>query len=154
MELPDDLLALYTAEVSVTDGQPSVPVPERELDVGALAAGDRYRIAILPAPEGVESESSTTEEEPRQPRRATRTTSATPSGDPQGVQGPPVSEGEVREVEIEDVGDQGDGIARIGPGYVVFVPETAVGDRVTVEITQARENFAFAEVVEGEPLSN
>lgn len=66
---------------------------------------------------------------------------------------PPVEEGETLDVEVEDLGDKGDGIARIGPGYVVFIPDTDVGDRVTVEITQARENFAFAEVVTEEPVS-
>lgn len=67
---------------------------------------------------------------------------------------PPVEEGELREVEIEDTGEKGDGIARVGPGYVVFVSDTKVGDRVTVRITQARDNFAFAEVVEAEPVSD
>jgi predicted RNA-binding protein with TRAM domain len=61
-----------------------------------------------------------------------------------------VSEGEVLEVDIEDMGRQGDGIARIGPGYVVFVSDTNVGDRVRVRITSTRENFAFAEPVTSE----
>ena len=65
----------------------------------------------------------------------------------------PVGAGDRIEVDVVDVGDQGDGIARIGPGYVVFVPETTVGDRVTVEITEARDNFAFGTVREGEPIS-
>lgn len=59
-----------------------------------------------------------------------------------------VEEGNVLDVEIEDIGDQGDGLARVGPGYVVIVPDTQVGDRVTVEITEARENVAFADMVE------
>ncbi|OYR71246.1 deoxyribonuclease, partial [Halorubrum sp. E3] len=45
-------------------------------------------------------------------------------------------------------GDQGDGIAKVERGYVVIVPETSVGDRVTVEIQQVRENVAFADVVD------
>jgi predicted RNA-binding protein with TRAM domain len=59
---------------------------------------------------------------------------------------PPVAEGEVREVIIETIGDQGDGIAKVERGYVVIVPETERGDEVTVEITQARETVAFAQV--------
>lgn len=134
MELPDDVLALYTAELERRGGRPVLAAPERELEIGDLAVGDRYRIAVIP----VEEEEQTTN----------RSRNRAASRDE-----PPVEEGEIREVEIEDVGDQGDGIARIGPGYVVFVPETTVGDRVTVEIKEARENFAFGEVREGEPLS-
>jgi predicted RNA-binding protein with TRAM domain len=67
----------------------------------------------------------------------------------QGVREPPVEKGETVEVEVEDIGEQGDGIARIGPGYIVFVPGADIGDRITVEINQVRENFAFGEVVEG-----
>lgn len=140
MELPDDVLALYSAELERSGGRPTFAVPERELDVGDLDVGDRYRIAVIPARETA-SDDEATANRSRSPRREA------PGGEP------PVEEGEVREVEIEDVGDQGDGIARIGPGYVVFVPETTVGDRVTVEITEARENFAFGSVVDGEPLS-
>jgi predicted RNA-binding protein with TRAM domain len=40
-----------------------------------------------------------------------------------------------------------DGIAKIDRGYVLIVPETSVGDRVTVEINQARDNVGFATVV-------
>ncbi|MFB6228823.1 MAG: TRAM domain-containing protein, partial [Halobacteriales archaeon] len=45
-------------------------------------------------------------------------------------------------------GDQGDGLARVGPGYVVFVPDTEIGQQPLVRIETVRENFAFAEVVE------
>jgi predicted RNA-binding protein with TRAM domain len=59
-----------------------------------------------------------------------------------------VDEGETREVEIEDIGEQGDGITRVERGFVVIVPDTEQGERATVEITDVRENVAFAEVVE------
>ena len=61
---------------------------------------------------------------------------------------PPVSEGDTRRVEITDVGEQGDGLARIDRGYIVFVPETEPGDTVQIEITDAKENFGFGKVVE------
>lgn len=139
MELPDDVLALYTAELERDGRRATLSVPEHELEVGDLTVGERYRVAIVPALESTTDSSGTATSSESRPDR--------PRGDP------PVEEGERREVEIEDVGDQGDGIARIGPGYVVFVPETTVGDRVTVEITEARDNFAFGAVREGEPLS-
>ena len=49
-------------------------------------------------------------------------------------------------VKIEDVGKEGDGITRI-EGFVVFVPETKVGDEVKVRITSVRRRFAFAEKI-------
>ncbi len=58
----------------------------------------------------------------------------------------PIKEGEEYEVKIEDVGKEGDGITRI-EGFVVFVPETKVGDEVKVRITSVRRRFAFAEKV-------
>ncbi|WP_242493277.1 TRAM domain-containing protein, partial [Haloarcula hispanica] len=61
---------------------------------------------------------------------------------------PPVEEGEQRTVEIEDIGDQGDGITRVERGFVVIVPDTDVGERVTIEITDVGQNVAFGEVVE------
>lgn len=153
MELPDDVLTLYTAEIESHDGRASVDVPERELTVGDLAVGESYRVAILPgrATNEEEADDATTNEVGQRQQQRGRTPSRSRTRE-NGE--PPVAAGEICEVEIEDVGDQGDGIARIGPGYVVFVPNTTVGDRVTAEITEARENFAFAEVVEGEPLSN
>lgn len=60
----------------------------------------------------------------------------------------PVDEVEQREVEIEDTGDQGDGITRVERGFVVIVPETELGDHVIIETTDIRQNVAFAEVVE------
>jgi predicted RNA-binding protein with TRAM domain len=142
MELPDDVLALYTAEIETSGGQPTIRVPESEVEIGSLEGGSKYRIAVLPPTADREEPDERTSEGSRGGVRGS------------GRGGPPVEEGEVREVEIEDVGDQGDGIARIGPGYVVFVPETSIGDRVTVEITEARENFAFGEVREEEPLAD
>ncbi|HET7323646.1 MAG TPA: TRAM domain-containing protein, partial [Halococcus sp.] len=68
-------------------------------------------------------------------------------------QTPPVAEGDVREVTIETIGDQGDGIAKTDRGYVVIVPETETGDEVTIEIEQARENVAFARVRDDENTS-
>jgi len=58
----------------------------------------------------------------------------------------PIKEGEEYEVKIEDTGKEGDGITRI-EGFVVFVPDTAVGDEVKVRITSVRRRFAFAEKV-------
>jgi len=64
----------------------------------------------------------------------------------EGPKTAPIQEGEEYEVRIEDVGKEGDGITRI-EGFVVFVPDTKVGDEVKVRITSVRRRFAFAEKV-------
>ena len=61
----------------------------------------------------------------------------------------PVSTGEEYTVEIEDVGDEGDGVAEV-EDFVVLVPEADLGERVTVEIDQVEDDFARASVVEPE----
>jgi 23S rRNA (uridine2552-2'-O)-methyltransferase len=58
----------------------------------------------------------------------------------------PVREGDRLDVEIEDEGSEGDGVAHVD-GYTLFVPGTAVGDEVTVEVTDVKERFGFAELV-------
>lgn len=133
MELSDQLRCLFTAEVERRDGSYVVEIPENEIELDTVESGSIYRVAILSEVEGTDEAPS-----PSTRPQGQRTTSA-----------PPVSVGETVEVEIEDIGEQGDGIARIGPGYIVFVPDTEIGDRVTIEINDARENFAFGEVVEG-----
>jgi len=59
----------------------------------------------------------------------------------------PVEEGETYDVSIEDIGKEGDGIARI-KGYVIFVPGTKKGDKVKIRIKAVRGRVSFAEVVE------
>ncbi len=59
----------------------------------------------------------------------------------------PVKVGEVLEVTIEDPARQGDGIARV-VGFVIFVPNTKVNDKVKIEIKELKRSSAIAEVVE------
>jgi predicted RNA-binding protein with TRAM domain len=59
----------------------------------------------------------------------------------------PVEEGETYDVTIQDIARQGDGIARI-EGFVVFVPNTSVGDEVQIKVGRVLPKFAFATVVE------
>lgn len=55
--------------------------------------------------------------------------------------------GTVTEVAIERIATGGDGVGRLTEGRVVFVPFTAPGEKVAVEITEAEERFARARVV-------
>mgnify|MGYP002762315386 CR=1 FL=1 len=66
------------------------------------------------------------------------------SGEPE----PPVDRGDEVTVDIEGIGDQGDGIARVDRGYVIIVPDTEKGERVRIRVTSVKQNVAFAEVVE------
>lgn len=61
--------------------------------------------------------------------------------------GQPVDEGDELVVEIEDIGSKGDGIARVD-GFIVFVPDTEVGETVKVEIDTIGRKFAFATVLD------
>jgi predicted RNA-binding protein with TRAM domain len=147
MPVPDPH-CLFSARIEERSGDYVVQIPTSELDLGTLDVGSVYRVGLYPAHEaggGDRSEGRTAER--GRPASAARDRPAAADADRSG-DGPPVEEGEVLELEVEDVGDQGDGLARVGPGYVVFVPEARVGDRPRVRITTVRENFAFAERVE------
>ena len=131
MEISEQLQCLFSGKLKERDGSYVVKVPEQELRLGDLQADETYRVAVLPSRATNEANNTDADPEPEQ-------TSQTP----------PIEEGEQRTVEIEDIGDQGDGITRVERGFVVIVPDTKQSERVTVEITDVRENVAFADVVE------
>ncbi|MCD6431422.1 TRAM domain-containing protein [Candidatus Bathyarchaeota archaeon] len=56
----------------------------------------------------------------------------------------PVKENQELEVLIDDIGSRGDGIARI-QGYLIFVPNSKIGERVKVRIRRVGGKFAVAE---------
>jgi predicted RNA-binding protein with TRAM domain len=58
----------------------------------------------------------------------------------------PVELGKEYAVDIQEISRRGQGIARI-EGFVIFVPDTRPGDRVTIKITRISPRFAEAEVV-------
>jgi len=59
----------------------------------------------------------------------------------------PVREGDQLEVDIEDVGSEGDGIAK-AEGYTLFVSGTEAGETVEVRVTGVKPRFGFAERVD------
>ena len=61
----------------------------------------------------------------------------------------PVKEGDELDVEIEAMGEKGDGIAK-KDGFVLFVPGTSTGERVHIRVTRVLKRVGFAEVVRGE----
>ncbi|MBP1923981.1 putative RNA-binding protein with TRAM domain [Halorubrum alkaliphilum] len=110
-------------------------IPSNEVEHGTLAVDETYRIAILASKSSKEQE--TQQDQPQSTAQEETLTS----------DGPPVNEGEVRDVTIETTGDQGDGIAKVEHGYVVIVPGGQPGDEPSVEIEQVKENVAFASIV-------
>lgn len=135
VEIPDSLQSLFTATVEERDNRYYIEIPESEIEHEVAAPGETYRVAVLPH--------KTETEEPPETGSSTDEPRTAPDSQPE----PPVDEGEVRSVEIESVGDQGDGIAKVERGYVVIVPEAKPGDKPTVEIEQVKQNVAFARVV-------
>ncbi|ELY46783.1 23S rRNA (uridine(2552)-2'-O)-methyltransferase [Natronorubrum sulfidifaciens] len=61
----------------------------------------------------------------------------------------PVRPGDELEVEIIDVGSEGDGIASVD-GYRLFVSDVEAGDELTVRVEDVKPNFGFAEPVDDE----
>lgn len=55
----------------------------------------------------------------------------------------PVTVGEEYDVEIENIGSRGDGIARI-EGFVIFVKGVKIGDKLRVRIDSISRRFAMA----------
>lgn len=128
MEISGKLLCLVSSRIERRNGSYVVEIPESEIEEGDLEEGDVYRVGVL----GGKEKKKKREE-----------------GSEGGSQlQPPVEEGEIRYVEIEDLGKQGDGIARVERGYVIIVPDAEVGDRVKVEVDEVKENFAVGEVLE------
>jgi predicted RNA-binding protein with TRAM domain len=131
MELPDQLRNLFSARIEATDDTYRIEIPKQEVELGTLQEDEPYRVAIFEQPSSTEKTA---------PATGPEATNTAPT--------PPVTEGETRTVEIEHLGDQGDGIARVDRGYVVIVPDTDPGERVTIEITDVQPNVAFADVTE------
>ncbi|WP_324665805.1 TRAM domain-containing protein [Haloarcula sediminis] len=132
MDIPTELHTLFSAQIDERKASFVIEVPREEVDLGNIQRDEAYRVAILPGlgseegPDDSEVDSDRTFDNP----------------------GPPVEEGEQRTVEIEHLGDQGDGITRVERGFVVIVSDTSPGEEVTVEITHVQENVAFADVVD------
>ena len=131
VEISNKLLCLFSADVSADGDRYAIEVPQREIDTGSVEPGKTYRVALIDA--DVPSTEAVEETE-------------TAPGEPQ----PPVEPGEIRYVEIEDIGKQGDGIARVERGYVIIVPGADIGERVKVEITEVKSNFAVGEIIDEE----
>jgi predicted RNA-binding protein with TRAM domain len=66
---------------------------------------------------------------------------------PRGFSPKPVKIDEEYEIDIKEMSQRGEGIARI-EGLVVFVPQAKLGDHARIRITRISRKFAEAELVE------
>ncbi|OLZ41976.1 deoxyribonuclease [Natrinema saccharevitans] len=133
MEISEKLLCLFSTDVSEEEDRYVIEVPRQEVETGDIDPGEVYRVALISRDEATADDDSTSASKPQ----------SAPS-EPQ----PPVDVGETRYVEIEDIGKQGDGIARVERGYVIIVPGADVGERVKIEVTEVKSNFAVGEIIE------
>lgn len=140
VQIPDSLRSVFSATVEEREGRYVFEVPQGEIDHDAVAPGGTYRVALFAS--RATSESTGGVSDRPTPER---------SGGTQRVPDPPVEEGEIREVTIETVGDQGDGIAKVERSFVVIVPGAIPGDEPIVEIAEVRPNVAFASIIDHDP---
>ncbi|MCL9818516.1 TRAM domain-containing protein [Natronocalculus amylovorans] len=132
MDVSDDLLCLYTATTKRDGDRVILEIPEREVSLGTVDEGETVRVALI-------SDISTPE-----------TTTESPQEHQPAPDEPPVSEGEIHRVEIESIGEQGDGIAKVDRGYVLVIPDGEPGDQLTVRVDTVTPTVGFAEIVSGQ----
>ncbi len=132
VEISEKLLCLFSTDVTVEDDRYVIEIPRQEIETGDVEPGEVYRVAIISKNESNDETKPDTQQRSRAP------------SEPQ----PPVEVGETRYVEIEDIGKQGDGIARVERGYVIIVPGAEIGERVKVEVSEVKSNFAVGEIIE------
>ncbi len=126
MDVPSDLRCLFSAQIDHHNDHYRVSVPAQEIKTGNLREGETYRVAILEADREKTGRAMAASTQRREP---------------------PVTVGERRRVEIEGLGSQGDGIARVEHGFVIIVPDTRVGEHVLIEIEDVQDTVAFATAV-------
>ena len=139
IEIPDQLECLFTTSIEQHGDSYRIELPRSELEQGTITSSETYRVAIVSGTP--RSDDAETRQQPDGASSSPESDSDTPT-----QQEPPVEPGDIREVTIESLGDQGGGIAKVDRAYVVIVPDTHPDDEVTVEIENARENLAFARV--------
>lgn len=59
----------------------------------------------------------------------------------------PVSDGEVITFTINEVGDKGDGIAKVR-GFIIIVKNSKKGQKLKIKISKVLKSVAFADIVE------
>ena len=136
VDLSSSLRSVYTARLCEQNGSYFIDVRKQEVDYETIRPSDVYRVALLKRKSDSELQSDDAVD-------------STNSHDEEfEFPAPPVSEEKTRQVTIESLGRQGDGIAKVERGYVVIVPDGEPGEVLTVRIDRTKENVAFATILE------
>lgn len=138
MSVPDRLRCLFSARLERHEDSYVFEVPRSEVDRGSVTPGEGYRVALIETPA----------EEAGGDRTEASTGGRQEWADDRPTRSPPVEAGDVREVTVETLGDEGDGIARIDRGYVLIVPDAEPDQEVAVEVETVRETFAIAAIID------
>lgn len=164
VSIPTELESLFSGRISETSSEYVIEVPKSEVESGVLQTGEDYRVGlfsrIASSQSSGDNQSSSASEsvvsDSQDPgaiqhrahnSRQTKPDTSQKNRSYSSTVTPPVSEGELIEVEIESIGNEGDGIAKVDDGYVIFVPKTSEGDTVLIRIKTVKENVAFATAV-------
>ena len=59
-----------------------------------------------------------------------------------------MEKGQLVELIIEDMSNEGHGIGKTEDGFVVFVPGAVVGDKVRAKLTKVKKNYSFSTLEE------
>ena len=137
MPIDDSLISMFhsTLRTGSSRDETLVEVPDSEVKTGPLVEGETYRVAVLGPVEDTNNENLSGEASGSISNEDLSTDSKYP-----------VAEGERVEVVIEDIGDEGDGIAKVD-GYAVIVPGADLNEELLVEINHTSSTHAFASVV-------
>ncbi|MGL4736786.1 MAG: TRAM domain-containing protein, partial [Cellulosilyticaceae bacterium] len=58
-----------------------------------------------------------------------------------------IEKNEIYELEIMDLGEDGEGIAKLG-NFIICVPDVMMGDVVKVRLVKVRKNIAYGKVIQ------
>lgn len=148
-KISDSLRLLFETSIEEDGDRYVVEIPDALVDGESVSVDEQYRIALLAA-EQADADTDADVESAATPTTSaaqsrTQTQSQSSGTDTRQHQEPPVEEGEVREVTIDTLGNQGDGIAKVERGFVVIVSDAEPGEQLDVEITDVKDTVAFAE---------
>ena len=151
--IPTELQALFTGNIAkdTESGEYHLSIPEAEVEQGSLDTDEPYKVAVLDPTDETPSEATPTSSETQQHNspNASRSASSPHRSQSQNGSEPPISEGEtVTDVTIESLGEEGDGVATVGDGFVLIIEDVDVGDTVDVHIDTVLSTVAF-----GTPVS-
>lgn len=151
VELFDSIKLLFETSIEEEQDRYVISIPKDLLSEGSLSLGETYRVALLTLPNRSSQSSLSPKTDNQSVDIGSSSEAVSDTSDQQFSSNsptePPVEEGEIRSVNIDSLGDQGDGIAKVERGFVVIVSDTQPGDQLKVEITDVKSNVAFAEPV-------